>query len=263
MHILKRTIRHGAIPAAACLAALLLAACSAPEEFPAGSTESTGFTQETGSQTQPSVTQESEAATAETNAPSGSSQAVETQQTTKRTPKQTAAQESTQKSTQKPAQTTTTTKKPAAPNQTASTKKPASTTRRPAATQAPVSSSDYTQEVLRLVNAERQKAGKQPLTMDAKLSQAAQVRAKEIQTHFSHSRPDGRSCFTAMQEAGVSYRAAGENIAAGQRTPAAVMEAWMNSQGHRENILSDQFGRLGVGYVVINGRAHWVQMFAD
>ena len=66
-----------------------------------------------------------------------------------------------------------------------------------------------------------------------------------------------------MKEAGVSYRAAGENIAWGQRTPAQVMQSWMNSDGHRENILSDSFGRLGVGYVVQNGRAYWVQMFAD
>ena len=113
------------------------------------------------------------------------------------------------------------------------------------------------------MNIEREKAGKQPLSADTNLTKAAQVRAQEIADTFSHSRPDGRDCFTAMNEAGVSYRAAGENIAMGQKTPAQVVEGWMNSDGHRRNILSDSFGRLGVGYYVENGRAHWVQMFAD
>ena len=113
------------------------------------------------------------------------------------------------------------------------------------------------------MNIEREKAGKQPLSADTNLTKAAQVRAREIADTFSHSRPDGRDCFTAMKEAGVSYRAAGENIAMGQKTPAQVVEGWMNSDGHRRNILSDSFGRLGVGYYVENGRAHWVQMFAD
>lgn len=89
------------------------------------------------------------------------------------------------------------------------------------------------------------------------------MRAVEIVKSFSHTRPDGRDPFTAMKEAGVSYRAAGENIAMGQKTPQQVMEGWMNSDGHRQNILSDNFGRLGVGYYVANGRAYWVQMFAD
>lgn len=142
---------------------------------------------------------------------------------------------------------------------TASSTRPATT----ATTAAPLSPSGYQQEVLRLVNIEREKAGKQPLSADINLTKAAQVRAREIADTFSHSRPDGRDCFTAMKEAGVSYRAAGENIAMGQKTPAQVVEGWMNSDGHRRNILSDSFGRLGVGYYVENGRAHWVQMFAD
>ena len=113
------------------------------------------------------------------------------------------------------------------------------------------------------MNIERAKAGKQPLSSDMNLNQAAQVRAQEIVRAFSHTRPDGRDCFTAMKEAGVSYRAAGENIAMGQRTPEQVVAGWMDSDGHRENILSDRFGRLGVGYHVENGRAYWVQMFAN
>ena len=80
---------------------------------------------------------------------------------------------------------------------------------------------------------------------------------------FDIPRPDGRDCFTAMKEAGVSYRAAGENIAKGQRTPEQVVDGWMKSDGHRENLLSADFGRLGVGYHVENGRTYWVQLFAD
>ena len=89
------------------------------------------------------------------------------------------------------------------------------------------------------------------------------MRAKEIVSAFSHTRPDGRDCFTAMKEAGVSYRAAGENIAKGQRTPEQVVDGWMKSDGHRENLLSADFGRLGVGYHVENGRTYWVQLFAN
>ena len=117
--------------------------------------------------------------------------------------------------------------------------------------------------MLRLVNIEREKAGRQPLNPDENLNQAAQMRAKEIVSAFSHTRPDGRDCFTAMKEAGVSYRAAGENIAKGQRTPEQVVDGWMKSDGHRENLLSADFGRLGVGYHVENGRTYWVQLFAD
>lgn len=65
------------------------------------------------------------------------------------------------------------------------------------------------------------------------------------------------------ERGGVSYRAAGENIAKGQRTPEQVVDGWMKSDGHRENLLSADFGRLGVGYHVENGRTYWVQLFAD
>ena len=140
----------------------------------------------------------------------------------------------------------------------------ATTTRQSTTTAAPsVSPAEYRQEVLRLVNIEREKAGRQPLNPDANLNQAAQMRAKEIVSAFSHTRPDGRDCFTAMKEAGVSYRAAGENIAKGQRTPEQVVDGWMKSDGHRENLLSADFGRLGVGYHVENGRTYWVQLFAN
>ncbi len=118
--------------------------------------------------------------------------------------------------------------------------------------------STYAARVTELVNAERAKAGLPALTLDAAASQAAQVRAAEIRTSFSHTRPNGKNCFTALAEAGVEYRAAGENIASGQRTPEEVVAAWMNSEGHRKNILSSQFTGIGVGYLEGN---YWTQFF--
>ena len=121
---------------------------------------------------------------------------------------------------------------------------------------------DYA-EVVRLVNAERAKQGLSALKVSTTVQSAAQVRAKEIKQSFSHTRPNGSSCFTALTEAGVSYRGAGENIAYGQSTPAAVMNAWMNSEGHRANIMNGSFTTIGVGYTVINGTPYWTQMFTS
>ena len=116
--------------------------------------------------------------------------------------------------------------------------------------------------VASLVNAARQDAGLSELELDADLCAAAQARAQEIAQSFSHTRPDGSSCFTILEEFGVSYRAAGENIAMGQRTPEEVTDGWMNSSGHRANILNGTFTSIGVGYYVDGaGAAHWVQIF--
>lgn len=116
--------------------------------------------------------------------------------------------------------------------------------------------------VASLVNAARQDAGLSELELDADLCAAAQARAQEIAQSFSHTRPDGSSCFTILEELGISYRAAGENIAMGQRTPEEVMDGWMNSSGHRANILNGTFTSIGVGYYVDGaGAAHWVQIF--
>lgn len=129
----------------------------------------------------------------------------------------------------------------------------------------PSEQENYAEEVLSLVNAERAKEGLSPLVLDQKLCGAATVRAGEIVEEFSHTRPDGTSCFTALKQADVTYRAAGENIAAGQATPASVMNSWMNSSGHRANIMSSNFGKLGVGFVKVSQgyQYYWVQMFTD
>lgn len=121
--------------------------------------------------------------------------------------------------------------------------------------------SAYASEVVRLVNEARAAQGLPALKADAGVSAAAQVRASELRTLFSHTRPNGTSCFTALKEGGVSYRSAGENIAYGQQTPAAVMQAWMNSAGHRANILSKNYTTIGVGYTVVNGVPYWTQFF--
>lgn len=123
------------------------------------------------------------------------------------------------------------------------------------------SASNFYAEVLRLVNIERAAYGLSALTTTDALQSAANVRASELKTTFSHNRPNGSSCFTALSEAGISYSTAGENIAWGQRTPEAVVKAWMESQGHRENILKSSFKQLGVGYVEVNGTPYWSQLF--
>lgn len=119
-------------------------------------------------------------------------------------------------------------------------------------------------EVLRIVNAERTNAGLQPLTMLPALQSATDVRALELIQSFSHTRPNGSSCFTAIAEAGLNYISAGENIAAGYGTPAQVMDGWMNSSGHRANILNSGFKHIGVGYTYSQGTdygSYWVQLF--
>lgn len=122
--------------------------------------------------------------------------------------------------------------------------------------------SRFAQEILRLVNQERANAGLEQLKMNDGAQKAAQVRAKEQERKFSHTRPDGSSCFTALSDAGVSYQYAGENIAYGQKSPTEVMKGWMNSSGHRANILSKDFTQIGVGvYEGGNGTYYWTQMF--
>lgn len=119
-------------------------------------------------------------------------------------------------------------------------------------------------EVLSLVNSERAKAGLAPLTLNEKAVEAAQTRAAEIQTSFSHTRPDGRSFSTALTEAGVTYRASGENIAYGQTSAAQVMNSWMNSSGHRANILNSGYTEIGIGHVKsASGTDYWVQLFLN
>lgn len=119
----------------------------------------------------------------------------------------------------------------------------------------------YVEQVVNLVNEERAKEGLAPLTLNTKVAAAAQVRAEEIVTSFSHTRPDGSSFATALKEQNISYRRAGENIAWGQKSPEEVVNAWMNSSGHRANIMNENFTSIGVGYYRQNGVNYWCQLF--
>ncbi len=116
--------------------------------------------------------------------------------------------------------------------------------------------------VLKKVNKERMQEGLAPLSICPPLQKAAGDRAKEIIKSFSHNRPDGSSCFTVLDDYGIDYRYVGENIAAGYQTASEVMAGWMNSSGHRENVLGKYYTHVGVGYV--SGGSYgknWTQVF--
>lgn len=121
--------------------------------------------------------------------------------------------------------------------------------------------SAYEAQVVALVNSERARYGLSALVSDDGAVSVAHIRAKEIVQSFSHTRPDGRSCFSAAADMGVAYRAAGENIAYGYATPQEVVDGWMNSEGHRKNILSSSFTEIGVGCYEYNGVLYWSQFF--
>jgi len=119
-------------------------------------------------------------------------------------------------------------------------------------------------EVIRLVNIERAKVGLKPLSENVYLSKVARIKSQDMinKGYFSHYSPTYGSPFDMMKKFGISYTAAGENIAMGQRTPKEVMDAWMASSGHRRNILSPTFTQIGVGVAKDSrGRLYWTQMF--
>ncbi|WP_456276166.1 CAP domain-containing protein [Bacillus sp. AK128] len=121
--------------------------------------------------------------------------------------------------------------------------------------------SEFESKVIELTNAERRKNGLKDLAADTSLSNVAREKSTDMQknNYFSHTSPTYGSPFDMMRDFGVTYNTAGENIAQGQRSPEEVVQAWMNSEGHRKNILSDKFTHIGVGYQQ-NGH-HWTQMF--
>lgn len=120
------------------------------------------------------------------------------------------------------------------------------------------------EKVLQLVNAEREKAGLKPLKMSEELRSIANLKARDMgeKGYFDHNSPTYGSPFEMLQRFGVHYRAAGENIAAGQKTPEEVMQSWMNSSGHRANILNANFDSIGIG-VYSGGKygIYWTQLF--
>ena len=123
--------------------------------------------------------------------------------------------------------------------------------------------SSYANQVLQLVNQERAKAGLSALTTNSTLTAAANKRAQETKQSFSHTRPNGTSFSSVLKEYNISYRTAGENIAYGQRTPSEVVNGWMNSPGHRANILNADFNKIGIGVYESNGTIYWSQLFTN
>lgn len=119
-------------------------------------------------------------------------------------------------------------------------------------------------EVLKIVNQERQKQGLEPLVISAKLTDIANKKAQDMADngYFDHTSPTYGSPFDMLKRFGVQYTAAGENIAAGQKNATEVMDSWMNSSGHRANILNANYEQIGIGYVE-GGRwgTYWVQLF--
>lgn len=124
--------------------------------------------------------------------------------------------------------------------------------------------SSFEQQVVDLTNAERKKAGLAPLRLNAELSRVARLKSQDMRdrNYFSHTSPTYGSPFDMMERFGIKYTAAGENIAAGYITAKDVVNGWMNSPGHRRNILNPQFNQLGVGYASGGSyRAYWTQHF--
>ncbi|SES90175.1 uncharacterized protein, YkwD family [Salinibacillus kushneri] len=121
--------------------------------------------------------------------------------------------------------------------------------------------SQFEQEVVDLTNQEREKQGLAPLKIDKELSKVAREKSRDMaeNNYFSHNSPNYGSPFNMMKSYGITYRTAGENIAKGQRTPEEVVNGWMNSEGHRANILNENFTHIGVGYVEQGN--HWTQQF--
>lgn len=168
--------------------------------------------------------------------------------------------------------------KPAAPVEKPATPAPAPVKPAPTPVEKPaapiekndttVSSSNltYEQKVVELINVERQKVGLSTLKMDSAISNVARAKSKDmaVNNYFAHQSPTYGSAGDMLRQFGISWSAWGENIASGQRTPEIVVNAWMNSPGHRANILSNNFSKIGVGYVTnSNGTPYWTQIFTN
>lgn len=186
------------------------------------------------------------------------------------------SQTTTSKATTTTSKATTTTTTTTTPTTTTTTRTTTSTTPAPTTSKAPTTTSqaptssqalkgyycyDFEAEVVRLINIERAKEGIGPVTMNQSLRSSAAVRALEIVDKFSHERPNGERWVTCIK---VRYKCAGENIAAGQRTPERVVQAWMNSEGHRKNIMNPRYSEVGVAcYFEPDStyRYYWGQLF--
>ncbi|WP_069472744.1 CAP domain-containing protein [Candidatus Marithrix sp. Canyon 246] len=131
---------------------------------------------------------------------------------------------------------------------------------------AATAASQYDAELLRLTNLERKKVGLPALSLSSQLNQAAQSHADDMtkNNYFSHTGLNGSQPWDRAEAAGYNYSYVGENIAAGRSTPTETINQWMNSQGHRENILNSNYTEIGFGYSHLDSskyRHYWVQVF--
>lgn len=138
----------------------------------------------------------------------------------------------------------------------------------PSPTPAPDQSqiSAFEMRVIDLVNQERAKVGLKPLKADIPLTKGARMKSQDMRDkgYFSHTSPTYGSPFQMMTKLGIKWSAAGENIASGYRTPESVMQGWMNSPGHKKNILSTKWTKIGVGYAKGGKSGHyWTQWFTN
>ncbi|MFJ6266406.1 CAP domain-containing protein [Lysinibacillus xylanilyticus] len=168
------------------------------------------------------------------------------------------------KETQAPENNQTTNNNTQATNNNTQTAQKDNTATAPSQSKPSTTTSDvnaFEQEVVKLTNAERTKAGLAPFKTDDKLMAAAREKSQDMQSknYFSHTSPTFGSPFDRMKALGITYKSAGENIAQGQRTPQEVVQAWMDSPGHRANILNEKFTHIGVGYVKSGN--YWTQQF--
>ena len=191
--------------------------------------------------------------------------------TTKPTTEATTKETTTAKPTTTQKQTTTkketTTQKQTTTKQETTTKKETTTqkqttTQKETTTQAPkMTNAEMCKRVWELVNEEREKAGLKPLEYRSDVQAAADLRAKELAQSFSHTRPDGRKYLTVFEDLGFSYSCWAAENAAGGATPEIAMNLWMNSEGHKANILSKNAQGIVVGVYESNGQKYWVQIF--
>lgn len=151
---------------------------------------------------------------------------------------------------------------PSAPADSGSTEtQPADNSGTGTTTDGNIDNLSFEKQVVALVNEQRAANGLSPLTLNTELSNVARVKSQDMHdnNYFDHTSPTYGSPFDMLASFGISYRAAGENIAMGYATPEAVMEAWMNSPGHRANILNSSYTQIGVGYVADG--SYWTQEF--
>lgn len=164
-----------------------------------------------------------------------------------------------------PVETTTTTvvEKPTETTTATVVEKPTETTTQSQVSQQPSVNKSIEQQVLDLVNKERTANGLSTLILNVEVSKVAQMKSEDMRdkNYFSHTSPTYGSPFDMLKKFNVNYTYAGENIAKGQKTPEAVVNAWMNSEGHRANILNPNYTQMGIGYALKGSTPYWTQMF--